>query len=300
MKLTMSNEDKDHIYDYLSSNKCRFIYKKTEEDKINSMNLIISEIIENVSFKSMKECFDYLTIHWDKKCKNENCKNERKVGSLFPNRKSFNMVEKRYGIYKFCENPKCNYESISKRQTGDNNTSHRMSEDTFLAMCEKNSKKMKEKIKNGEFIPHITNSWAKSRCDIKFIRNGELVSIKTRSTWDAFFQLKNPNFFYEKVVIPYKIKGVERNYIVDFVDIENRILYEIKPDSTNNTPANVAKYKYARIWCKKNGYNFIIIKNKWFLKNYDADIIIGQPCEDKMLKNLKQFDENKKHKKNRL
>jgi hypothetical protein len=54
-------------------------------------------------------------------------------------------------------------------------------------------------------------------------------------------------------------------------------------------------------WCKLNGYKFVFITNKWFFKNYNESIIIGQPDENKMIKNLKQFkNENKKYKKNRL
>ena len=64
---------------------------------------------------------------------------------------------------------------------------------------------------------------------------------------------------------------------------------------------NYAKTKYAKKWCKLNGYKFIFITDKWFLKNYNECIVIGQPSESKIIKNLKQFkNENKKNKKNRL
>jgi len=40
---------------------------------------------------------------------------------------------------------------------------------------------------------------------------------------------------------------------------------------------------------------------KWFIKNYNEDLLVGQPDEEKIIKNLKQFkNENKKYKKNRL
>ena len=89
----------------------------------------------------------------------------------------------------------------------------RMTEKTFKSMCLKNSKLMKEKIRNGEFIPNITNSWSKSKCDLYFKQNGEYISMKTRSTWEAYFQLYNKDFLYEKIVIPYIYDGILHNYI---------------------------------------------------------------------------------------
>ena len=132
------------------------------------------------------------------------------------NRSDFLNIVKKYGIYKFCEDSRCNYESISKRQSGENNTCHKMTDESFKSMCSKNSIKMKQNIREGKFIPNVTNSWAKSRCEIEFYREDVLIKIKTRSTWDAYFQIFNPSFVYEKVVIPYKLNNVCYNYIVDF------------------------------------------------------------------------------------
>lgn len=299
MNLTIAEKDK--IYDYLSLNKRKFIYKKKKNNSIKSLNLLISDLYENLEFKTINECFGFLTDHWDKKCKNENCKNDRKITCLFPNRKDFLQVNLKYGIYKFCDNPKCNYKFISDRQIGDNNTCHRMTEESFKSMCEKNSKKMKQNIKDGKFIPNITNSWSKSRCQISFIRNNKKINMKTRSTWEAYFQLFNTNLLYEKVVIPYLYNKVEYNYIVDFVDCENRMLYEIKPLSNKNSEIVKIKIKYAKKWCKQNDYKFVLITDKWFINNYNEELVIGQPDEKKILKNLRQFkNENKKYKKNRL
>jgi hypothetical protein len=174
--------EKNIIYDYLSKNKEKIIYKKREIDSINSLNQLINDLNYDLKFKTINECFEFLTNHWNKKCKNKNCKNDRKITSLFPNRGDFLLVKKKYGIYKFCEDPRCNYKFISERQVGINNTCHRMTEETFNSMCIKNSIKMKLNIKEGKFIPNITNSWAKSRCEISFIRDGKMVNMKTRST----------------------------------------------------------------------------------------------------------------------
>jgi len=293
--------EKNIIYDYLSKNKEKIIYKKREIDSINSLNQLINDLNYDLKFKTINECFEFLTNHWNKKCKNKNCKNDRKITSLFPNREDFLLVKKKYGIYKFCEDPRCNYKFISERQVGINNTCHRMTEETFNSMCIKNSIKMKLNIKEGKFIPNITNSWAKSRCEISFIRDGKMVNMKTRSTWEAYFQLSNTNLVYEKIVIPYLYKDIEYNYIVDFVDYENKVLYEIKPLSNRDNEIVKVKTKYGRRWCKLNGYKYILITDKWFIKNYNEDLVKGQPDEIKIIKNLRQFkNENKKYKKNRL
>lgn len=299
MNLTIMEKDK--IYDYLSINKEKFIYKKKEVDSIYTLNILINNLNYNIEFNTINECFNFLTEHWNKKCKNDNCNNNRKITSLFPNREDFLLVNKKYGIYKFCEKSNCNYKSISERQIGFNNTCHRMTEDSFRSMCEKNSKKMKLNIKEGRFIPNITNSWAKSRCEISFIRDNKTINIKTRSTWEAYFQLFNTNLVYEKVIIPYSYKNIEHNYIVDFVDYENKILYEIKPLSNKDNDIVKVKTKYGRRWCKLNGYKYILITDRWFIKNYNENLVIGQPDEVKIIKNLRQFkNENKKYKKNRL
>jgi hypothetical protein len=249
--MELTTKQKDELYDYLYENRFKFINKKTYPEKVQSINNISIEIFD-IKFDSFESCFEYLTSHWDKKCKNEKCKNERKLLSLFPNRIEYLNIKKKYGIFKFCHLKECNYESISERQRGDKNTYHRISPDKMRKMRESHSKLMIEKIRNGEFVPNITNSWAKSRCDIQFERGSELIKLKTRSSWDAYFQLFNKNFFYEKIIISYKIDGIYRNYIVDFVDLDNRILYEIKPNSVRNDERNLIKYKYARNWCIKN------------------------------------------------
>ena len=299
--MSLSIIEKDKIYDYISINKEEFIYKKKEVDSIYTLNILINDLNYDIKFNTINECFNFLTEHWDKKCKNNNCKNNRKITSLFPNREDFLLVNKKYGIYKFCEESSCNYKSISERQIGFNNTCHRMTEETFNSMCIKNSLKMKLNIKEGRFIPNITNSWAKSRCEISFIRDNKIVNMKTRSTWEAYFQLFNTNLLYEKVVIPYFYKGIEYNYIVDFVDYVDKILYEIKPLSNKDNDIVKVKTKYGRRWCKLNGYKYILITDKWFIKNYNEDLVRHQPDEKKIIKNLRQFkNEDKKYKKNRL
>lgn len=287
--MNMMIEEIDRIYDFIRENKSKFIYAKNEQDRNLKLEKFLSE--ENIKLDieeiTLKSVFNYLTSHWDRKCENENCLNDKKFLGFFPKRGRFSE-SKGYGNYRFCSQ-KCNHESISKRQMGKNNTSHRMTEESFKSMCKKNSEKMKKNIKEGKFIPNITNSWARSRCDISFTRNNEIINLKTRSAWEAYFQIFNPNLLYEKLIIPYKFKKEDHNYIVDFVDHENKIIYEIKPNSTYNNKKNLTKERYARKWCKNNGYRYQMIRNRWFKKNYNENIVIGQPSEEKLIKNLKQF-----------
>ena len=95
---------------------------------------------------------------------------------------------------------------------------------------------------------------------------------------------------YEKIRIPYFYKNNLHNYIVDFVDLNNKILYEIKPNSARfSNEKNIIKEKYANEWSLINGYNYNVISDDWFFKNYDEKILINNPDFEKMNKNLKQF-----------
>jgi hypothetical protein len=218
-------------------------------------------------------------------CKNPNCENIT----------DFYKIHKKYpnGRKVYCSE-NCLYEHRSIRQLGENNSYYKIDKDKLIIIAKNHSLLMKKKIKDGEFTPCVTNSWAKSMCKIK--HNG--VVYKYRSTWEAFFQMVNVDFQYEKLRIPYTYKGIEHNYITDFIDEKNRVVYEIKPDSEIVKPKNKAKEKYATKWCSENDYRYEIISNDWFMKNYTKYkyLVYGNPDEKKLLKNLKQFDnENKEN-----
>lgn len=194
---------------------------------------------------------------------------------------------KKRAYNKSCSN-KCKQIRLGKMHMGKNNTAFRMSIETRKKWKNKLSNSLKKSIKEGKFIPNITNSWCKSRCEI--IINNKIV--KTRSTWEAFFYIVNNHLKYEKIIIPYNFNGIERCYIVDFVDEKNKILYEIKPDSLKNNLLVKTKIKYAKKWCKKNKYQFQIISNDWFYENFKKhkNLILNQPSSDKIYKNLNQFN----------
>lgn len=186
-----------------------------------------------------------------------------------------------------CSN-KCRTTWLGKIHTGENNTCYRMTEESKNSMKKKISLKIKNMIKEGKFLPNITNSWARSKCEI-YINNK---IVKTRSSWEAFYYLVNPTLEYEKLIVQYKVDNVEYNYIVDFVDHIHKQVFEIKPEKYVNKKIIDLKLKSLKKWCKNNNYQYNLINNKWFVENYNKHkhLIIGQPSQEKMLRNLKQFE----------
>ena len=110
---------------------------------------------------------------------------------------------------------------------------------------------MKQKILDGTFTPAVKNSLTHWKAEW----NGK----KYRSTWERNFHISNPTLKYELIRIPYTFKDTNHVYITDFVDTENKIVYEIKPSNLTDTPKVLAKSSAARDWCAINGYKFIIV-----------------------------------------
>lgn len=154
------------------------------------------------------------------------------------------------------------------------------------------SKIISEKIYNGVFTPCVTNSWQKSRTVID--------GIPFRSSWEQYFFIFNKNILnqhleYEKLRIPYfdPLKNKNRTYIVDFIDFEKRIVYEIKPKG-NVDERTIQKENSLKKWCCENNYLYEFISNEWFKNNYDKNVILGFNGElDKkdMIRKLKQFED---------
>lgn len=190
---------------------------------------------------------------------------------------------------------KCQAILASHRMSSDWNPSKRCYDNIYTdENRKKRSNRMKELIANGEFTPCITNSWANSRVRIKEFDNC------FRSTWEAYFYLhmsKNDHIIeYEKLRIPYfdSQRNEYRNYITDFLDENNRIIYEIKPEC-NKICQNVIDKETAAIkWCKENGYSYQFISDDWFKGNYDKELVytsdISDYNRDKLLNALKQFE----------
>lgn len=186
----------------------------------------------------------------------------------------------------------CSKECWNKRnsrlKSGQNNpmSSTMASKKSVESMKKKLSLIVKEKIKNNEWTPCVTNSWANSRIKIKL----DSSEYEFRSTWEALFWLLNKNCLYEKVRVPYVYKYKKCSYIVDFIDEKNKILYEIKPKSKKVDKKNKIKFKYAKRWCKSRNYKFIIIDESYFCDNVDIleslDIV---KLNDKLCKSVNNF-----------
>lgn len=209
--------------------------------------------------------------------------------------------------YRSCDNNKkkkrnwvlnefCSKECASKKFSDDqkaNNTCKRMSEKSKNRMRLKLSESIKKRIKDGSFKPAVTNSWCHSK--INLIINDK--KIEVRSSWEAIFYLTNPSLSYENIIIPYydSKKKKNRNYIVDFCDFDNRILYEIKPV---NQTTNCKDKEFAALeWCKTNKYSFVYIDEDWMVKNYDRKILFNQPDAEKISYRIEKLinSENKKN-----
>lgn len=280
-------DKKLELYNFLFKNiqsKNKFLNGKNINENlkrwldINYIKIIDIEItLENV----FNYCKNIQEI--DMKCKNPNCNNKTfffKIWNRNPNGRKLYCSEK------------CLFEHRSIRQMGKNNTSFKMSDETKKKVNLNQSKLIKKRIKNGEFTPNITNSWCHSMCKINI--NGEIK--KVRSTWEALFYISNPNLLYENIRIEYIYQNSKHNYIVDFEDNENKILYEIKPKSERYKVKNELKRIFANEWCKIHNYEYKIIDNDWFYENYNnyKYLIENQPDKIKMIKNLKQFDNENK------
>jgi hypothetical protein len=132
----------------------------------------------------------------------------------------------------------------------------------------KQSKTMKEKIIKGEFTPPITNSWTKWTA----FANKDNKEKKFRSSWEAVFWLLNENVEYEKLRINYCLDNEEKIYIVDFISLDKKEVYEIKPSSIKNNERNLTKQKALETWCLENNYKYCLIEDEWFVNhvpNYD-------------------------------
>lgn len=161
---------------------------------------------------------------------------------------------------------------------------------THTDIYKKNSSDyMKKLIKDGKFTPNIHNSnthW-----------QSKVGNQKYRSSWEAAYHLLNPKCNYETVRIPYKINGKERIYIVDFEDKDDKKLIEIKPSTHKDSSIMKNKKKSADEWCRKNGYTFEILTEKYILNNFQK--IDMKKLDRNSRRNLKKLYETYKKEKDR-
>lgn len=277
----MQSLDKEKIFDIIVKNRYSIFNRKNKEELFKNF-LVKNNIDLDLDIKHSIAFLKNINI----KCKREGCQNERMFKGLWLS----NRYE--FGFLKYCS-PECENAFHSEKQMGKNNSCHKMTPESHKSMRSKLSKIMKEKIKNGKFVPPITNAWAGSK--VRLTINNEIKFY--RSSWEAFFHLCNEELLYEKISIEYVYKGDIKNYVVDFVDINNKILYEIKPNRTKDNDRNKSKQFYAEKWCLENGFKYLVISDEWFSTNYMSNIykLDGQIDADIIKKRLKQFYENKEN-----
>lgn len=156
-------------------------------------------------------------------------------------------------------------------------------EEEKLHRRKKSSESQKKNILNGTFTPQ-NNYRTKRRINMLF--NGK--EYYFRSSWEVCFFISNPELEYESIRIKYVTKNQEKIYIPDFIDPENKILYELKPK--RQYIAQIDKMDGAIKWCLENGYKFI-----WVNEYNLIDFINKDKCMvgdflvyyNKMIKGLK-------------
>ena len=141
-----------------------------------------------------------------------------------------------------------------------------------------NSKIMKDKIRNGEFTPRITNTW--THWTATATANGKIY--KFRSSWEACFWICNQHLSYETLRIPYNKNGEQHTYIADFHDTITNTLYEIKPRSSFND--QIDKMTSIINHCIKVGIKFVWINEDNIWQWIDESIIdeVNKPQLDRL------------------
>ena len=111
---------------------------------------------------------------------------------------------------------------------------------------------------------------------------------------------------YEKLRIPYIGTDNKKHiYIVDFIDFENKKVYEVKPNSCKNTNTNIIKHNTLKSWCNVNGFTCTYI-DEFFIKKHIFDVELLKYTDDvykeKLLSIIKKYkyieliNENKEYK----
>lgn len=122
------------------------------------------------------------------------------------------------------------------------------------------SERLKKMIRDGKFKPCVTSTFT----HVKVIYD----DIPYRSTWEAIFKMIQEVYGntieYEPLRVKYQIDGRWRNYIPDFVDTNNRIVYEIKPDCRMESLEVQLKDESLLVWCTENGYNRVFVSETYF------------------------------------
>lgn len=254
----------DNLYfDLYSSdninNKLDFIKKYSTHASLISLIDFCNKYFKlNIKYDDAKTYEDiYLKIGGEKHvCECNNCNKHTKFLSISSDRH-----------YKqFCSDV-CRNKWWSMKQHVDN-TYKRIPDDKKAEVYNNISVRIKKSIADGTFIPQITNSWCHSKYEITYYNKDKCITKKVRSAWEAMFLLMNPKLEYEQLRIPY-IGGDKKvhTYIVDFIDYDNKCVYEVKPNSLKSASTNIAKYNALVNWCENNNYKCEYIDENYFKTN---------------------------------
>ena len=128
----------------------------------------------------------------------------------------------------------------------------------------KSSLRMKKSIAEGKLTPNITNTWTHFDTIID--------DKKFRSSFEGIFHIyhniyKQKNIEFEKLRIPYKYNNDINTYIVDFIDYNEKKVYEVKPSSLRDNEKNIIKKDSLLKWCELNNFTYYII-TEWFIFDY--------------------------------
>ena len=261
------------IYVFLCKNSSRLFNRKG-----GILNIKNHEIFKKIKydFISANDLYDFLH---DKKqsCRLNSCNKKKRFRSFTT------------GYYDFCSLP-CTNKWLSESRIGKNNPIHNISDNNRKKWKAKLSKQVKERIAAGKWTPNVTNSWCHSRYKIQFKRNNKIIKQKVRSSWEAFFQLMNTNYLYEKLRIPYLYNNEWHNYIVDFIDNDKKEVVEIKPKSEELKQKNINKQAALITWCECNNFKLISINEDYFKSiTWDDTLLVDQPDKERLDKFRKYF-----------
>ena len=150
----------------------------------------------------------------------------------------------------------CRQMLSSVRQMGENNTSHKISQEDKKLSHMKQSNTMRNKILDGSFTPNSQNYLTHKM--IGFLWDGKMR--KVRSLWEMIYWIKNPNLQYESVRIKYfdTKSNRERVYITDFHDAITNTIIEVKPKKYQPTLTD------KRIAVVAAGYNYLVVDEDYF------------------------------------
>lgn len=266
------------IYEYIQKNRFR-IGNLNGGGGFDNIKLIPIFKELKYDFKNEEDLYNYLIEPINLKCRLEECNNKKRFISFSG------------GYRDFCSD-KCRNEWLSISRKGSGNPIHRISDENRKKWKATLSKQVNARIKAGTWTPGVTNSWCHSKYNITFYRNNELIHQRVRSSWEAFFQIINPELEYEKLRIPY-FYNKWHVYIVDFIDNKNKIVYELKPNVLTKTIINIVKENALKDWCKYNKFKYIKITEDYF-KNiiYDENLFKDKVLEYDKLKRFKIYFKN--------